>query len=89
MAKNAKDWLVYILQCSDGSYYCGCTNNLEKRVQVHNDGKGARYTRGRGPVLVLAYRDGLTHSQACKLERLVKRKARHLKIKALNEISFA
>ncbi|MDF1664698.1 MAG: GIY-YIG nuclease family protein [Planctomycetota bacterium] len=89
MAKNAKTWLVYILKCADGTYYCGCTNDLEKRVQLHNDGKGARYTRGRGPVVVLATRLGLTHSEACKLERLVKRKAKHLKLKALNEITLS
>lgn len=89
MPKNTKTWLVYILRCSDGSYYCGCTNDLEKRVQLHNDGKGARYTRGRGPVVVLATREGLTHSEACKLERLVKRKAKHLKLKALHEIELS
>jgi putative endonuclease len=40
----------YVLRCKDGSYYAGYTNNLELRVHKHNEGKGAKYTRGRGPV---------------------------------------
>lgn len=45
-------WYVYLLRCSDGTYYTGMTLNLERRVQEHNDGapRGARYTRGRRPV---------------------------------------
>ena len=41
---------TYILKCKDGTYYTGYTNNLEKRLKAHNEGKGAKYTRGRGPV---------------------------------------
>ena len=40
----------YVVECSDKSYYAGYTNNLEKRIQTHNNGKGARYTRARLPV---------------------------------------
>ena len=87
MAKESRDWLVYLLLCSDDSYYCGCTNDLDKRVKLHNEGKGARYTRGRGPVAVLASRGDLTHSEACRLELRVKKKARHQKLKALQELS--
>ena len=43
-------WFVYILECNDGSLYTGVTNNIERRVQQHNDGDGARYTRSRRPV---------------------------------------
>lgn len=46
---------VYILECSDGTYYTGYTNDLEKRVKIHNSGKGAKYTRGRIPVKVVYY----------------------------------
>lgn len=46
-------YFVYILRCSDGSYYIGYTNNLEKRVKTHNQGKAAKYTRGRRPVTVV------------------------------------
>ena len=41
---------VYILLCKDGTLYTGWTNDFEKRLQAHNSGKGAKYTRGRGPV---------------------------------------
>jgi putative endonuclease len=45
-----KVWCVYILKCSDDSYYTGITNNLAQRINEHNSGKGARYTRNRRPV---------------------------------------
>lgn len=41
---------TYILECADGTLYTGWTTDLEKRVQAHNEGRGAKYTRGRGPV---------------------------------------
>ena len=41
---------VYIVECSDGTFYTGWTNNLEKRIDMHSKGTGAKYTRGRGPV---------------------------------------
>lgn len=47
-----KDWFVYILECADGTLYTGITNDLERRIAVHNGGKGAKYTRGRGPVIL-------------------------------------
>jgi putative endonuclease len=43
-------WCVYLLRCGDGSLYAGITNDLQKRLQAHRSGKGARYTRGRGPL---------------------------------------
>jgi putative endonuclease len=43
-------WHVYMVRCADDSLYTGCTNDLRKRVAAHNAGKGARYTRSRGPV---------------------------------------
>jgi len=45
-----KPWVIYVLRCGDGSLYCGITNDLKKRLAVHRAGKGARYTRGRGPL---------------------------------------
>ena len=47
---------VYILRCGDGTLYTGSTNDLERRLRAHRAGKGAKYTRGRGPV-ELAYRE--------------------------------
>ena len=52
----ADHWFVYIVECADGTFYTGITNDLERRVHEHNVGKGARYTRSRRPV-VLRYRE--------------------------------
>lgn len=46
----ANEHFFYVLECRDGSYYAGYTNDLERRLNVHNEGKGAKYTRGRLPV---------------------------------------
>ena len=45
-----KCWVVYILRCKDNTLYTGITDDLNKRLKAHNEGKGAKYTRGRGPV---------------------------------------
>jgi putative endonuclease len=50
---SKREWIVYILQCADNTLYTGITNNLEKRLQDHAAGKGAKYTRGRGPYTVI------------------------------------
>lgn len=49
-------WLLYIVECRDGSLYTGITNDLERRLKQHNDGEASRYTRSRRPV-VLRYRE--------------------------------
>jgi len=49
-AATEAPWFVYILECRDGSLYTGITNDIERRLQQHNDGTGARYTRSRRPV---------------------------------------
>lgn len=68
---------VYILECSDGTLYCGWTNNLERRLEEHAAGKaGAKYTRGRRPVR-LVYREPCpTKSDALKREREIKKLSR-------------
>lgn len=48
---------AYILECADGTYYCGYTNDIEKRTAVHNSGKGAKYTRSRLPVKLHYYEE--------------------------------
>ena len=53
-------WYLYILQCGDGSLYTGITTDVEKRLEAHRSGKGAKYTRGRSP-LELKYREGCVH----------------------------
>jgi putative endonuclease len=56
--KTATDeWSLYILKCRDGTFYTGITNNLERRLKMHQDGKASRYTRTRGPVEML-YSEG-------------------------------
>ena len=52
MSESTKLWSLYVLRCADGTLYCGITNDVERRVEMHNRGAGARYTRGRGPVVL-------------------------------------
>jgi putative endonuclease len=75
------NWTVYILECSDKTYYTGITNNLEQRIRVHNSGKGARYTTGRLPVKIIYQRNDLTESQARKEEIRIKKLKRQDKEK--------
>lgn len=75
-AGKAADWVCYLLQCADGTLYCGITNDLEKRIAMHNAGEGAKYTRGRTPV-TLAYAETCADkSAALKRERAIKRLSR-------------
>jgi putative endonuclease len=73
-------WLVYLLECSDGSYYAGITNRLEHRLAAHNSGNGARYTRARRPVILLATQEHPDRSEASKAEARLKRLARSEKL---------
>ena len=76
-------WYLYILRCGDGSLYTGITTDVEKRLEVHRSGKGAKYTRGRGP-LELVYREECgTHSDALKRELTVKALTRAEKLALL------
>ena len=65
-------WVVYLIRCSDESLYCGITNNLKNRLIVHNSGGGAKYTRSRRPVELVAASSEMTKSDAFKLEYRVK-----------------
>ncbi len=68
----ASEWHLYILACADGTLYTGVAKDVEARVRQHNNGKGAKYTRGRLPVnLVYSERVG-THGDALRRERRVK-----------------
>ena len=65
-------WYLYILRCGDGTLYTGITTDVERRLEAHRQGRGAKYTRGRGP-LDLAYQEECgTHSEALKREYAVK-----------------
>jgi len=65
-------WIVYLIRCTDESLYCGITNNLKKRLTAHNSGKGAKYTRSRRPVKLVAASSEMSKSDALKLEYRVK-----------------
>jgi putative endonuclease len=69
-------WFLYVLRCRDGSLYTGIARDVAARIAAHEAGKGARYTRGRGPLVLLAKRRCATHGDALRLELAVKRLSR-------------
>jgi predicted GIY-YIG superfamily endonuclease len=69
-------WLVYIVECADGSFYTGITNDFERRLLAHNTGMGARYTRGRSPVRPVFIETCEDKSAALKRELAIKRLSR-------------
>lgn len=78
-----KNWVVYLVRCCDQSLYCGITNDLEKRLETHNLGKGAKYTRSRIPVDIFGTSLKLTKSDALKLEHRIKRTPANRKLTEL------
>jgi len=66
-------WTVYIVQCVDGSLYTGIAKNVEARLHQHNAGKGAKYTRGRRPVVLLYTESVQGQGQALRREQAIKR----------------
>ena len=72
-------WYLYILRCKDNTLYTGITTDVEKRLEAHRSGKGAKYTRGRAP-LELVYRETCgSHSDALKREAEIKKLSRQAK----------
>ena len=55
---------TYLVRCADGSLYCGWTNHLEQRIQAHNEGRGAKYTKSRRPVSLVYYEEFATRREA-------------------------
>ena len=72
-------WLVYLLRCSDGSLYCGITNDLPKRLKAHAAGKASRYTRSRLPVVPAYSEPQRSKSRALKREAAIKKLPRSQK----------
>ncbi len=68
----SRQWVVYLIRCSDESLYCGITNDLKNRLAAHNSGRGAKYTRSRRPVELVGASSEMTQSDALKLEYRVK-----------------
>lgn len=90
MEKRDKHYF-YVLECADSSLYAGYTNNLAKRINAHNEGKGAKYTRSHRPVKCVYYETYGTKQEAMRAEYAFKQLRRHEKLKYIrrdkNEIT--
>ncbi len=80
----ANTWKLYILRCGDGSLYTGITTDVEKRLDAHRSGKGAKYTRGRGPLEIVYREECGDHSAALKRELAIKALPREEKEKLID-----
>ncbi|MFZ1377849.1 MAG: GIY-YIG nuclease family protein [Geothrix sp.] len=74
-------WSVYLLQCSDGTLYCGIALDVAARLELHQAGKGAKYTRGRGPLQLVYSEAYATKAEALRRERAIKRLPRGAKLR--------
>ena len=72
----AVSWWVYVLECRDGTLYTGCTDDIPRRLAAHNAGRGAKYTRGRGPVTLRYREETLDKPAALRREAAIKRLSR-------------
>lgn len=79
MVKKSGKFFVYIVQCKYGTYYTGSTNDLEKRIELHNNGNGAKYLRGKGPVELVYKKAYRAYKDALKAEREIKKLTRKQK----------
>ena len=77
-------WYLYILKCKDGTFYTGITTDVEKRLEMHRSGKGAKYTRGRGPLELVYSETCENHSQALKRECEVKKLPKDQKLQLIS-----
>jgi len=73
-------WIIYILECSDNSLYTGITNNLERRLEEHRAGRGAKYTKHRSPLLVRYTEHRGSKSSALTREAAIKSLTRSEKL---------
>ena len=73
-------WTLYLLRCGDGTLYCGIALDVEARLAQHGAGKGAKYTRGRGPLELVYTEACASKPEALKRERAVKRMPRAAKL---------
>ena len=76
---------TYILRCKDDTLYCGWTNNLEKRLESHNSGNGAKYTKYRRPVELVYYETFATKEEAMRREYEIKQMSRQEKLKLIEK----
>ena len=80
MNKIEKQWHVYILQCQDGSFYTGVTNDLDKRMKTHSEGKGSKYVCKKGFKKLVKAKPCKDKSDACKAEYVIKKLHRRDKL---------
>ncbi len=78
-----KIYYTYLLECSDGTLYCGYTNDVAARVKTHNEGKGAKYTKSRLPVRAVYVEEHATKREAMSREGKIKRLARAEKLRLI------
>ncbi|MPM12809.1 hypothetical protein SDC9_59163 [bioreactor metagenome] len=78
-------WYVYMLRCADGTLYTGSTDDTVRRLAVHNAGRGAKYTRGRLPAVLVYSEECATKAEALRREAAVKKLTRAQKIKLLQQ----
>jgi putative endonuclease len=78
--KIMKTWFVYILECLDGSYYTGVSNNVTKRMKAHEKGTGSKYVKKKGFKKLLLYKKCLDKSDACKKEYQIKQLPKYKKL---------
>ena len=76
---------TYILECADGTLYCGWTNDLDRRVAAHNAGKGAKYTKSRRPVVLKYYENFSTRQEAMRREWEIKQLSRKEKLELVRQ----
>ena len=76
---------TYIVECSDHTLYTGWTNDLEKRIRAHNEGKGAKYTKSRRPVKLVYFEAFATKEEAMSREYRIKRMSRQEKLALLSD----
>ena len=84
-AVGLKSWVTYMVRCSDGTLYTGVTNDIEKRVKTHNEGKGAKYTRSQLPVTLVYMETHCDRSAAQRAEAALKGLKRAEKIEMIGE----
>lgn len=85
MSNKLSEYTVYLIECRDGTWYCGITTDIERRMEEHNTGVGCKYTRGRRPVVLCGLSEEMSHSEALKLEYRVKKGPKNKKLDTLTE----
>ena len=82
LARKGKYW-VYIVKCKDGTYYTGFTNDLDKRIEHHNEGYGAKYLKNRLPVKLVYSKEYRYYKNALRCEKDIKKLTREQKEKLI------